>query len=109
MCRTPKSASTTLGTVKLQPFRKSQAETLAMQTEEAIQYTPRFQSPEAKQAIADPRLQTQRSVGKISLFGNGNANTCHWLVGLARQFSHPSGLLAAFRSAPDFLVRKRGL
>jgi hypothetical protein len=55
-----------------------------MQTEEAIQYTPRFQSPEAKQAIADPTLQAQRSVGKISLFGNGNANTCHWLVGLAR-------------------------
>ena len=82
--RPEKSASSTLRTAKWQPRRNFQAETLAMQTEEAIQYTPRFQSPEAKQAIADPTLQAQSSVGKISLFGNGNANTCHWLVGLAR-------------------------
>lgn len=35
--------------------------THAMQTEEASQYTPRFQSPSEKQAIADPTLQRNKS------------------------------------------------
>ena len=39
-----------------------------MQIEEAIQYTPRFQSPEAKQATADPALQMHKIAGKISRF-----------------------------------------
>jgi hypothetical protein len=42
--------------------------TLAIQTEDAAQYRPRFQSPEAKQAIADPTLQSKRRAGKIKRF-----------------------------------------
>ena len=52
-----------------------QRETLAMQTEEATQYTPRFQSPEAKQATADPKLQKHKIAGKISRFGSCNTGT----------------------------------
>jgi hypothetical protein len=39
-----------------------------MQTEEATQYTPRLQSPAAKQATADPILQTHKIAEKINRF-----------------------------------------
>jgi hypothetical protein len=42
--------------------------TLAMQTEDAAQYRPRLQSPAVKQAIADPRLQSNNRAGKIKRF-----------------------------------------
>lgn len=63
------------------------AEMLAMHTAEATQYTPRFQSPEAKQAIADPRLQTNRIPGKINLFGICKGNI-YCLVSRITQSSH---------------------
>jgi hypothetical protein len=44
--------------------------TLAMHTEDAAQYSPRLQSPPAKQARADPRLQKKRITGKIRRLSN---------------------------------------
>lgn len=41
-------------------------DTIAMQTAEAIQYTPLRQSPEQKLVTAQPRLMTSRIAGKRS-------------------------------------------
>jgi len=38
---------------------------LAMHTDDAAQYRPRFQSPAAKQTIAEAALHTRRIPGKI--------------------------------------------
>ena len=48
----------------------SQTLTLATQSEDAAQYRPRFQSPAAKQATADPTLQRNRIAGNIKCLGN---------------------------------------
>jgi len=42
---------------------------LAMQIDDAAQYSPRRQSPTAKQAIAEPALHTRRIPGKIRRLG----------------------------------------
>jgi hypothetical protein len=46
-----------------------------MQMDEAAQYKPRFQSPAAKQAVADPRLQINKITGKINRLGIRTAST----------------------------------
>ena len=74
-----------------------------MQIEDAAQYRPRFQSPTAKHAIADPTLQMKRMAGKIKRFWTcivENARAS-WERGHLR---HPRALPAIRSAARGYTV-----
>lgn len=68
--------------------------TLAMQTEDAVQYRPRFQSPAANRAIADPMLQTEWQ-GISSVLENGFLFTREtpWVLAIVGQLALGKALI----------------